>query len=106
MFSNGEFRETWYEMLVTKFIPKLISMVRGEVPLDVKYAACCVFRSVALYEDLIVYVTDQILPCVLQMRNASAKFKVSLFINFFFIFLCPNSKRVTFRFALVRPSEN
>jgi hypothetical protein len=57
-------------------------MVRGEIPLDVKYAACCVFRSFALYEDFIVYVTDQILLSVLLMRNASAKFKVS---NVFFM---------------------
>jgi len=51
-------------------------MVRGQTPLDVKYAACCVFRALSQYEDFIVFVTDEILPCVIQMRNTSAKFKV------------------------------
>ncbi|XP_053397755.1 uncharacterized protein LOC128556479 [Mercenaria mercenaria] len=75
IFSKPEFKENWYELSVTKFLPKLISMVRGEIPLDVKYAACCVFRSFAQYEDFIAFVTDEILPSVLLMRNASAKFK-------------------------------
>jgi hypothetical protein len=76
IFSYPEFKDSWYEMSVTKFLPKLISVVCGEFPLDIKYAACCVFRAFALYEEFIVYVTDEILPSVLLMRNASAKFKV------------------------------
>jgi len=51
--------------------------VRGSAPLEVKYAACCVFRALALHEDFLPYLTQEVLPAVLAMRNASAKFKVS-----------------------------
>lgn len=86
VFSNPEYKDSWYEMSVTKFLPKLISVVRGEIPLQVKYAACCVFRSFALYEEYITFVTDQILPSVVLMRNASAKFKVTPKVYYYLLF--------------------
>lgn len=76
IFSKPSQKEDWFDDASSRFIPKLISMVRGQVPLDVKYAACCVFRALSQYEDFIMYVTEEILPAVLQMRNSSAKFKV------------------------------
>ncbi|XP_052808503.1 uncharacterized protein LOC128237211 isoform X2 [Mya arenaria] len=75
IFAYPDHRDCWYEEATVHFLPKLVAMVKGQGPLNVKYAACCVFRSIALYEDFIPYVTQEILPTVLHMRNASAKFK-------------------------------
>ena len=58
-------------------MPDLLKLIRGPVPLEVKYAACCVFRALAQYEEFIVHVTDVVLPTIIMMRNSSAKFKVS-----------------------------
>ena len=57
-------------------MPELLKLLRGQSSLEVKYAACCVFRALAHYEEFIVHVTDVILPTVILMRNTSAKFKV------------------------------
>lgn len=75
IFLVSEYKDCWLEMAVTKFLPKLVSMLQVQMPLDVKYAVCCVFRALAQFEEFAVPVTDDILPNVLLLRNASAKFK-------------------------------
>ncbi|KAH3725429.1 hypothetical protein DPMN_051262, partial [Dreissena polymorpha] len=75
IFSYRDQTDVWLEEASVRFLPKLVAMVRGQTPLEVKYAACCVFRSIAQYEGFISYITQDVLPAVLQMRNTSAKFK-------------------------------
>ena len=79
IFSQNAYKDVWLEIALNKFVPELLRHLRGEFPLDVKYAACCVFRALAQYEEFIVHVTDVILPTIIMMRNSSAKFKVCSF---------------------------
>ena len=69
-------KDVWLDTAYTKFMPELLKLLRGQVSLEVKYAACCVFRALAQYDEFIVHVTDVVLSAVILMRNTSAKFKV------------------------------
>ena len=79
MFSHDQLKDVWLEMAYTRFMPELLKLVQGQLSLEVKYAACCVFRALAHYEEFVVHVTDVILPAVILMRNTSAKFKVHVY---------------------------
>ncbi|KAL8588238.1 hypothetical protein ACOMHN_062095 [Nucella lapillus] len=55
--------------------PRLLQVLQGKGPLDVKYAACCVLRSLARHADFAVRIKKESLFLLKQLRDASARLK-------------------------------
>ncbi|KAL3882501.1 hypothetical protein ACJMK2_028838 [Sinanodonta woodiana] len=76
IFSIPHLKSLWIEISLAKIFPLLLRMIRNAGgQLDVKYAACCVFRTLSACDEFIPVVMEDVLPAILQLRSASAKFR-------------------------------
>lgn len=70
-------RESWYEEVLSEFVPLLLTALSMEgVALDHKYRIGCFFHILGKDPDFLGILENRVLPVLSEIRDSSAKLKV------------------------------